>query len=85
MRLPTVGRAWVKYEADPEAQSELRLTVFQGRLNCRTELCAEGLGSPAHMERWTKRRKEFPNGALTVTEVTERIRPSPQSNVYVKP
>lgn len=37
------------------------------------------------MGRWTKRRKDFPNGALTVThtEVTERIRP--QGIVSVKP
>lgn len=28
-------------------QSELRLVVLQGRLNCRAELCAEGLGGPA--------------------------------------
>lgn len=60
-----------------KAQPDLRLIVSQGRLNCRTELCAEGLGGPAQMGRWTKRRKDFPNEALTVThtEVTERIRP----------
>lgn len=34
------------------------------------------------MEGWTERRKEFPNGGLTVThtEVSERIKPSPQGD-----